>query len=301
MNGAKKVENHIFYVVKKSKMENSLAPFQGDKIRKIWHNEEWFFSVVDVVEVLTDSPMPKRYWTDLKRRSEKESGQGYAFCVPLKLTASDGRQRLTDCANTEGVLRIIISIPSPKAEPFKLWLAGLGKREFDEIENPELLTERQRAIYKAKGYSDEWIKERLQNIDTRKRLTAEWKNRGVKEGQEYSILTAVISKGTFGVNPSEHAKLKGLEKQNLRDHMTPLELIFTSLGEELTREKAVEENAQGFDENKSAATKGGTMAGKALKTIEKDRGKKVLSATNFLPKKNEDTGELPESPKETKP
>ena len=185
-------------------MENKdLIPFEGKPIRKVWHNEEWYFSVVDIIEVLTDSPKPKRYWTDLKRRSEKETGQGYAFCVPLKLTASDGRKRLTDCANTEGILRIVMSVPSPKAEPLRLWLAQVGKQAIDEAENPELLTERQAEIYKAKGYPDEWIDNRIKSIDARKRLTDEWKNRGVKEGQEYSILTATISKGTFGLTPRD--------------------------------------------------------------------------------------------------
>jgi DNA-damage-inducible protein D len=210
------------------KNQNSLVPFEGEAIRKIWHDEQWYFSVIDVIYVLTDSPKSKRYWTDLKRRSEKESGQGYAFCVPLKLTASDGRQRLTDCANTEGVFRILMSVPSPKAEPLKLWLAALGKQAIDEAENPELLTERQAEIYRAKGYTEEWIKERLQSINTRKRLTDEWKQRGVKEGQEYALLTALISKGTFGITPSEHKDIKGLERQNLRDNMTDLELIFTA-------------------------------------------------------------------------
>ena len=267
--------------------KNDLIPFEGQAIRKIWHDEQWYFSVVDIIYILTDSPKPKRYWADLKRRSEKESGQAYAFCVPLKLTASDGRQRLTDCANTEGVLRIVMSVPSPKAEPLKLWMASLGQQAIEETENPELLTERQAEIYRAKGYTEEWIKERLQSINTRKLLTDEWKNRGVKEGQEYALLTAIIAKGTFGITPTEHKDIKGLDKptHNLRDHMTDLELILTALGEAVTRTVAIDEDAQGFNENKDAAVKGGQAGGQARRNVEKITGKKVVTPTNFLPKK----------------
>ena len=276
--------------------KSNLIPFGGKEIRKEWHNEEWYFSVVDVIEFLTDSPTPKRYWTDLKRRSEKESGQPYAFCVPLKLIAADGRNRLTDCANTEGVLRIVMSVPSPKAEPLKLWLAQVGNERIQETENPELSFERMTEIYKAKGYTDEWIKERIQSIETRKRLTEEWKNRDVKEGKEYSILTAIIAKGTFGVTPTEHKDLKGLTKpsQNLRDHMTPLELIFTSLGEELTRVETIKADAKGFDENKNTAAKGGYLAGEARKTIERKGGEKVVSSDNYL-KSSKEIDKLPEN------
>ncbi len=259
-------------------MENSnnLTPFEGEKIRKLWYNNEWYFSVIDVIEVLTDSPKPKTYWAMMKKRET----QPFTNCEPLKLTASDGRQRLTDCANTEGVFRILMSVPSPKAEPFKLWLAALGKQAIAEAEDPELLTERQVALYKAKGYTDEWIKRRVQSIETRKELTDEWKNRGVQEGQEYSILTATIAKGTFGLTPTEHKDLKGLDRQNLRDHMTPLELIFTALSEELTKQKAVELDAQGFDENHQAAQIGGQLTGKLIEKVEKD-GFKVVSSDNF--------------------
>ena len=265
-------------------MENQLTVFEQKPIRHIEHEGETYFSIVDIIEILTDSPTPKRYWADLKRRSEKESGQGYVFCVPLKLAAADGRKRLTDCANTEGVLRIVMSVPSPKAEPLKLWLAQVGKQTIDETENPELAFERMIANYKAKGYTNEWIKNRVQGIETRKLLTDEWQQRGVKKGQEYSILTATIAKGTFGLIPSEHKKLKGLEKPNqeLRDHMTPLELIFSALGEELTRKETIKNDAQGFDENKTAAHKGGNMAGKARSLIEAEQGEKVVSKENFL-------------------
>jgi DNA-damage-inducible protein D len=279
-------------------MENGLTPFENNGIRKMIHDDEWYFSVVDVIEVLTDSPMPKRYWTDLKRRSEKESGQGYAFCVPLKMIAKDGRSRLTDCANTQGILRIIMSVPSPKAEPLKLWLAEQGKRTIDETENPELLTQRQIDLYKAKGYPEEWIKRHMESIQTRNLLTDEWQKRGVEKGTEYSVLTAIIAKGTFEVTPTEHREIKGLSKpnQNLRDHMTPLELIFTALGEEMTRRAAISDDAQGFSENKSAAVQGGYTAGEARKRVEEIEGKKVVSDENFLKKDSEnDNKELPPS------
>lgn len=260
---------------------NKLALFQEKEIRRVWHNEQWYFSVVDVVEVLTDSPKPKRYWTDLKRRSEKESGQGYAFCVPLKITAKDGRNRLTDCANTEGVLRIIQSIPSPKAEPFKQWLAKVGYERVQEIENPELAAQRAREYYKALGYDEGWIDKRLQSISIRGELTDEWKGRGVKEGQEYAILTAEISRATFGVTPTEHKGIKGLERENLRDHMTEEELIFTMLGEVSTRKEAKKKDAQGLLENREAAIEGGTAAGDALKAYEQRTGDKVVTHHNF--------------------
>ena len=258
--------------------QNSLQPFEDQEIRKVWHDEQWFFSVVDVIHVLTDSPKPRVYWGVLKGRES----QLFTICKQLKLAASDGRQRSTDCANTEGVFRIIMSVPSPKAEPLKLWLASLGKQAIDEAENPELLTERQAEIYRAKGYTEEWIKERLQSINTRKLLTDEWKQRGVKEGQEYALLTAIISKGTFGITPTEHKDLKGLERQNLRDNMTDLELIFTALGEATTRRLAVNEDAQGFNENKDKAVKGGKAAGIALDAYETQTGLKVVSTENFL-------------------
>ena len=273
--------------------KQNLMPFEGKAIRKIWHNEEWYFSVVDVIEVLTDSPYPNRYWTDLKRRSKKESGQSYAFCVSLKLKGSDGKYYKTNCANTEGVLRIVMSVPSFKAEPIKLWLAEQGKRTIDEAENPELLTERQAELYRANGYSEEWISRRDQTIETRKALTDEWKQRGVKEQQEYSILTAIIAKGTFGLTPSEHKEVKGLERQNLRDHMTPIELIFTALSEETTRMIAQKDDAQGFVENQNAASEGGAMAGNYRTQLEERTGEKVVSGANYLDLKAGKTDELP--------
>jgi DNA-damage-inducible protein D len=275
-------------------MENALITFEGKNFRKIWHNEEWYFSVVDIIEFLTESSQPSRYWADLKKRSEKESNQSFAFCERLKLLRPDGKTYPTDCANTEGVLRIVMSVPSPKAEPLKLWLAEQGKRTIDETENPELLTERQAELYKAKGYPDEWIQRRMQTIETRKQLTEEWQKRGVKEGQEYSILTATIAKGTFGLTPTEHKELKGLKNENLRDHMTPLELILTALGEEVTRTIAIDDDAQGFNENHDAAVKGGVIANKALKNVEKGTKRKVVSHENYLKTTKKDN-ELPDN------
>lgn len=274
-------------------MENQkIILFQEKKVRREWHDEEWYFSVIDVIEVLTDSATPRKYWNTLKTREPQLS----SICGQLKMVASDGRLRATDVANTEGLLRIIMSIPSPKAEPFKLWLAQVGKEHIDEIENPELGFERLRQIYKAKGYSDEWIALRGKSIEIRKELTDEWKNRGVTENKEYSILTAEIAKATFGLTPSEHSKIKGLERQNLRDHMTNLELIFSALGEESTRLIAVKDDAQGFNENREAAIDGGNLAGKYRKELEERTGQKVVSAENFLNLKGkEEAKELSEN------
>ena len=276
---------------KRIKMENSnLIPFEGKEIRKVWHDEQWYFAVIDVIEVLADTDNPRQYWTKIKNKISEEN-QLQPIWLQLKMKAPDGKNRLTDAANTEGILRIVMSVPSPKAEPLKIWLAQVGTERIQETESPELGFERMTEIYRAKGYTDEWIKERLQSIETRKRLTEEWKNRGVKQGVEYSILTATIAKGTFGLNPSEHKKLKGLEKPNqeLRDHMTPLELIFTALSEEITRSLAVKDDAQGFNENHEVAQIGGNEAGKARRNLEKNTGLKVVSKDNFLnpPKKNE--------------
>jgi DNA-damage-inducible protein D len=264
--------------------DNKIVLFQEKQIRRIWHNEQWYFSVVDVIEALTDSTQPNRYWADIKKRSKKENEQPFAFCEQLKMPAADGRNRLTEVANTEGVFRIIMAIPSPKAEPFRLWLAQVGRGYLEEIDNPEIGFERLREIYKAKGYSEEWIERRMQSIETRKQLTDEWKKRDVKEGQEYAILTATIAKGTFGLTPTEHKEYKGLEKptQNLRDHMTPLELIFTALSEETTRMIAEKDDAKGFNENFDAALEGGNMAGKYRKQLEERTGSKVVSKENYL-------------------
>lgn len=278
--------------------QNNLVPFEGEKIRKLWHNEQWYFSVVDIISVLTDSKNANRYWSDLKRKLEKESGQSYDSIVRLNLPRKDGKNYPSDCVNTEGVFRVTMSVSSPKAEPLKLWLANLGKQALDEAENPELLTDRQAELYRAKGYTEEWIGRRVQTIETRKALTDEWKERGVKENQEYSILTATIAKGTFGLTPSEHKELKGLERQNLRDHMTPIELIFTALGEEATRMITLENDAQGFNENHDAASEGGRMAGDARANFENNRKKPVVSAQNYLNLNSGENKALPSDDKE---
>jgi DNA-damage-inducible protein D len=260
------------------KQNNELILFEEKAIRSVEFEGETYFSVVDVIGALSDSANPNVYWSALKKRE----AQLFTICKKLKMPSADGKYRLSDMANTEGIFRLIMSVPSPKAEPFKQWLASVGKQTMDEAENPELGIERIIEMYKARGNSDEWIKNRLQSIETRKALTDEWKQRGVNEGQEYAILTATIAKGTFGLSPSEHSNLKGLERQNLRDHMTPLELIFTALGEEITRSEAVDTDAQGFNENHEAAQKGGSLAGKARQLVEKERNKKVVSSDNFL-------------------
>ena len=269
--------------------QNKLTLFEGRQIRKIWHEEQWYFSIVDVIEVLTDSPIPRNYWNILKKREP----QLHTFCMQLKLKSKDGKNYKTDCANTEGVLRIVMSVPSPRAEPLKQWMAQVSTERIEETENPEVGFERLREIYKAKGYSEEWIERRMQSIETRKQLTEEWKKRGVVEGQEYSILTATIAKGTFGLTPSEHKDLKGLSQpnENLRDHMTPLELIFTALGEEITRSIAVKEDAQGFNENHDVAVEGGQMAGKFRKETEA-KGIAVVSKQNYL--KSDKIDQLPD-------
>ena len=275
-------------------MKNQLTVFENKAIRSVEHNGEMYFSVVDIIAILTNSPNPSRYWADLKRRTEKESGaEVFAFCEPLKMQTAGGKQNVI-CANTEGVLRIVMSVPSPKAEPLRLWLAQNGKQAIDEAQDPELLTERQAELYRAKGYTEEWIGRRVQTIETRQELTDEWKNRGVKANQEYAILTATIAKGTFGVTPSEHSKIKGLERQNLRDHMTPMELILTALSEEVTRTITISDDAQGFNENHDAAIKGGIAGGKARRNVEEATGKKVVSGDNFLGLKGGNkTEELP--------
>ncbi len=261
--------------------DNTVSLFEQKHIRRVWHDDRWYFSIVDVIEALTNSPIPRTYWSKLKAKINKESELNPIW-VQLKLLASDGKNYKTDCANTEGVLRILMSVPSPKAEPFRLWLARVGREKMEEYENPEIGFERLKEIYAVKGYSEEWIERRLKSIGVRKELTDEWKGRGVKQGLEYSILTAEIAKATFGLKPTAHAKLKGLEKENLRDHMTTLELIFTMLGEESTRSMAVKTDAQGFEENREAALRGGTAAGGALKRYEALSGESVVSSENFL-------------------
>ncbi len=228
-------------------IENALTPFEGKEIRKIWHNEQWYFSIIDIISVLTDSPTPSKYWGKVKKRLNEETlNELSPNWGKLKMPGADGKMYPTDCANTEGVLRIVMSVPSPKAEPLKMWLAQVGTERLQETENPEISIDRLTELYRTKGYDDIWIGNRLKSIGIRKELTDEWKLRGVKEGHEYAILTAEIAKATFGLTPTEHIKLKALEKENLRDHMSNLELVFTALGEEVTRRIAVKDNAQGF-------------------------------------------------------
>jgi len=263
-------------------METSIAVFRGKEIRKTIYNNEWWFSVVDVAGTLTNSADPGAYWRKLKQRLKEEGSEVVTFCHGLKLMAPDGKMRNTDCANTEGIFRIIQSIPSPKAEPFKRWLAKVGYERVQEIEDPELATKRTRALYQAKGYSDDWIEKRMRGIAIREEVTDEWKKREVRREKEYAILTAEIAKAAFGVTPGEHKKLKGLIRENLRDHMTDLELIFSMLGEAATTEITRVDDARGFQESKSAARKGGEVAGKARKDLEKKTRRKVVSPENYL-------------------
>lgn len=266
-----------------AQVETNIAVFRGKEIRKIIYNNEWWFSVIDVVAVLTESANPRDYWFKMKIRVKSDDGVELStICRQLKMPAPDGKMRETDCANTEGIFRIIQSIPSPKAEPFKRWLAKVGYERVQEIEDPELGTKRIRALYKAKGYSDDWVEKRMRGIAIREELTDEWKKRDVKQEQEYKILTAEIAKAAFGVTPGEHKQLKGLKRENLRDHMTDLELIFSMLGEAATTEITRANNAQGFDESKTAAHKGGEVAGKAREDLEKKTGKRVVSSENYL-------------------
>jgi hypothetical protein len=266
-------------------MMNSLALFEEKQVRRAWNQaeEKWYFAIVDVIAILTGSVDPGAYWRKLKERLKKEGNETVTNCHGLKMTAADGKQRLTDVADTEQLLRLIQSIPSPKAEPFKLWLAKVGYERLEEIENPELAAKRMREIYEQKGYSEDWIEKRLRGIAVRDELTDEWKKRGVKEQKEFAILTAEISKATFGMTPAEYKEHKALTnpKDNLRDHMTDLELIFTMLGEASTTEIAKKRDAQGFSQNKIAARAGGTVAGNARKELEAQSGTQVSSKQNF--------------------
>lgn len=260
--------------------ENKLVVFEDKEIRRVWHNEEWWFVIVDVVGALSESKNPSGYVRDMRRRDPELSKGWGQIAHPLPVETAGGKQRI-NCANTEGIFRIIQSIPSPKAEPFKQWLAKVGYERVQEIENPELAAQRARQYYQDLGYDDEWIDKRLQSINIRGQLTDEWKARNVKEGMEYSILTAEIFRAAFGLAPSEHKNLKGLKRENLRDHMTDLELIFTMLAETTTKNKTIEKDAQGFDESKKAAIEGGTATNKALEAYEKETGSKVVSSDNF--------------------
>lgn len=262
--------------------DHALVVFEGKEIRRTWHNKEWWFSIFDIVAILTDSSDPKQYIKKMRSRDHILNLNWGTICTPLELQAPDGKLRETNCVNTEGAFRVIQSIPSPKAEPFKRWLAKVGYDRVKEIENPELAQKRMKEIYKSKGYSDDWVEKRVRGIAIRDELTDEWGKRGVREEREYAILTAEISKATFGLTPREYKQLKGLKRENLRDHMNDLELIFTMLGEASTTKIARKKNARGFIENKNAANEGGIVAGVARKELEKRTDEKVVSQQNYL-------------------
>jgi len=266
--------------------QNKLVVFQSKKIRRMWHEDEWYYSVVDIIVALTDSPTPRQYWGKVKER-EFVRLQLSPIWVQLKLPAQDGKMRQTDCVNTKGALRLIQSISSKKAEPFKRWLAQVGQDRLDEIENPELAQQRMKEIYEKKGYPKDWIDKRLRGIAIRQNLTDEWKERGIEEQKDFAILTAEISNATFGMTPAEYKKYKNLpekSKANLRDHMDDLELIFTMLGERVTTEISKKEKPDTFPQNKKVARRGGKVAGNARKETEKELGRSVVSKQNLLDK-----------------
>ena len=263
-----------------------IAVFKGKDIRRTFHNGEWWFVVNDVIEILTDTSNPTDYIKKIRRRDEELSKGWGQIVTPLSIETKGGKQNI-NCANTQGIFRIIQSVPSPKAEPFKRWLAKVGYERVQEIDDPELATKRTRATYKAKGYSDAWIEKRMRGIAIREELTDEWQKRGVEEKKEYSILTAEISKAAFGMTPSEYKKHKSLKRENLRDHMTDLELIFSMLGEASTTEIARNKDAQGFKENYQAARTGGKIAGDARNQLELESGRKVITKENYLPNKKD--------------
>jgi prophage antirepressor-like protein len=274
---------------KENNHSDKLVIFQNKNIRRIWHEDEWYYSVVDIVEALTDSPTPRQYWGKVKTR-EFVKLQLSPIWVRLKLTADDGKLRQTDCVNTKGAFRLIQSIPSKKAEPFKRWLAQVGHERLEEIENPELAQARMKEIYEKKGYPKDWIDKRLRGMAVRQNLTDEWRERGIEEQRDFAILTAEISKATFGMTPAAYKKYKNLpekSKVNLRDHMDDLELIFTMLGERVTTEISQKEEPDTFNKNKAVAKRGGTVAGNARKETEKELGRSVVSKENYLAMKND--------------
>ena len=264
---------------------SNIKLFQDNKIRATFNEEDqkWYFAVVDVVEVLTESVNAKDYIKKMRKRDPQLNSNWGTFCPPLEMIAKDGRKRKVQAANAESLLRIIQSIPSPKAEPFKRWLAKVGAERLEEIENPELASKRAKEIYKAKGYPEDWIEKRMRSIAIREELTDEWKQRGVKEQIEYAILTAEISKAAFGLTPSQYKQVKRLKRENLRDHMTDLELIFSMLGEASTTEIVRTKDTKGFNENKEAARQGGKIAGNARRELESKTGKRIVSDENYLP------------------
>src|SRR3989344_1893280 len=266
----------------KEKAETHIAVFNGKTIRRKLIDDKWFFSIVDIVGVLIDNERPRKYWFDLKNKLIEEGFELSDFIGQLKLKSGDGKEDKNDCADNEGIFRIIQSIPSKKAEPFKRWLAKVGYERIQEIENPELAQERMKKLYELKGYSKEWIEKRLRGIAIRQELTDEWKNRGIKEEIEFAILTNEISKATFDKTVEEYKKFKKLKRENLRDHMDDLELIFTMLGEAATTKIAKAKDVEGLKENKTAARQGGEVAGNARRELEEKTGESVLSEDNFL-------------------
>ena len=266
-------------------MSDDVKIFEGSQIRSVWDNEreEWYFSVVDVIGSLTESNNPRDYWYRVKKRmSEEERSELSTFCRQLKLKSTDGKSYKTDVADMQGIFRIIQSVPSPKAEPFKMWLAEVGKERIDEIIDPELTIDRALESYARKGYSREWINQRLQAIQVRKELTDTWQDHGVKAGNEYAILTNEISKAWSGMTTREYKDFKGLKKENLRDNMSTTELILNMLAETATKDIAEATNPQGLDENKQVAQDGGSIAGDARKSIEARTGKPVITAKNAI-------------------
>jgi len=261
--------------------ETKIAIFNQKQIRKTLFNNEWWFVIEDVVLALIDSSDPKQYIQKIKQR-DPELGKGWVQIVLTLLVETSGGPQRMNCANTEGIFRIIQSIPSAKAEPFKKWLAKVGYERVQEIENPELATQRTRMLYKAKGYSDDWIEKRMRGIAIREELTDEWKNRGAAEQRDYAILTAEICKSTFGMTPSEYKEFKQLQRENLRDHMTDLELIFSMLGERATTEITRKDNSHGLPKLKNDATRGGKIAGDARNNLEKELGRSIVSSENYL-------------------
>ena len=263
-----------------------IAVFKGRQVRRVLLNDEWWFSVIDIVSILTDSENPRDYWYKMKVR-EKGAAQVElsTFCLQLKLIAPDGKKRETDCANAEGIFRIIQSIPSPKAEPFKRWLARIGKERLEEIENPELGMQRTKELYEKKGYPKDWIEKRLRGIAVRQKLTDEWDVRGAETDKDYAILTNEIMQGAFDLKVDDYKKHKGLKRENLRDHMTDLELIITMLGEAATTRITEDRDSQGVPALKKDARDGGAVAGRTRKDIEGQTGTKVISKENFLPYK----------------
>ncbi len=268
--------------------ETTIKLFKHQQIRAEWDEaaQRWYFAIVDVIAVLTDSRNPQVYWRVLKKRLLAEGNETVTNCNGFKMTAPDGKMRLTDVADTEQLLRLVQSIPSPKAEPFKQWLAKVGYERIQEIENPELAQERMKQLYEQKGYPKEWIDKRLRGIAIRQNLTDEWQERGISTERDFSILTAEIAKATFGITPSEHKELKGLTRknENLRDHMTDLELIFTMLGERVTTEISQTEKPDSFEKNKKVARRGGRVAGTARLETEKELGRSIVSKKNYLRK-----------------